>query len=57
MGAQVLQGGSSVSVGGGGAGATELVCSGVEVATVVVGSGVGRRGGNGCGGRLARLRR
>ncbi len=30
-----------VSVGGGGAGATELVCSGVEVATVVVGSGVG----------------
>ena len=45
----MLQGGSSASVGGGGAGATELVCSGVEVATVVVGSGIGRRGSNGCG--------
>ncbi len=51
----MLQDGSSVSVGGGGAGVTELVCSGVKVATVVVGSGVSHQGGNGCGSGMAQL--
>jgi len=45
----VLQGGSSVSVGGGGARATGLVCSRVEVVIVMVGSGASHQGGNGCG--------
>jgi len=53
----VLQGGSSASVGGGGAGVTGLVCSGVKVAAVVAGSGAGRRGGNGCGTESAQLQR
>ena len=44
------------SVGGGGAAVTGLVCSGVEVVVVVVGSGAGRQGGNGCGVGLAWLR-
>ncbi len=51
----MLQGGSSASVGGGGAGATGLVCSGVKVVAVVAGSGAGRRGGNSCGMELAWL--
>jgi len=37
----VLQGGSSESVGGGHAATTWLVCSRVEVAAVVAGSGAG----------------
>ena len=53
----MLQGGSSASVGGGGAAAMGLVCSGVEVAAVVAGSGAGHRGGNGCGVGSVRLRR
>ncbi len=53
----MLQGGSSASVGGGGAAATGLVCSRVEVAAVAAGSGAGCRGGNGYGTGSARLRR
>ncbi len=45
----MLQGGSSASVGGGGAVVMGLVCSGVEVATVVVGSGASCQGSNSCG--------
>ncbi len=51
----MLQGGSSVSVGSGGAGATGLVCSRVKVVAVVAGSGTGRQGGNGCGAELVQL--
>ena len=52
----MLQGGSSASVGGGGAAVTGLVCSGVEVVAVMVGSCAGRQGGNSCGARLEQLR-
>ncbi len=45
----MLQGGSSASVGGGGAVAMGLVCSRVEVVAVIVGSGTGCQGSNGCG--------
>ncbi len=45
----MLQGGSSASVGGGGAAAMGLVCSRVEVVAVMAGSGASRQGSNGCG--------
>ncbi len=55
MEAQVLQGGSSASVGGGGAAVTGLVCNGVEVATVVAGSSISCQGSNSCGSRSVQL--